>query len=110
MKLPIFIKIILNILFYILYVLIVSILFGLFLGFLLSYFDKPGIIDWTTISYILQTVVAIVVLFLTIISRKYFYISFDSKIEETIESEVKEVKKISEESNDELDISILKEK
>jgi len=50
------------------------------------------------------------VLFLTIISRKYFYISCDSKIEEIIEPEIKEVKKISEKSNDELDISILKEK
>ena len=110
MKLPAFIKIILNILFYILYVLIASVLFGLFLGFLLSYFDKPGVVDWTTTSYILQAVVVIVVLFLTIISRKYFYISCDSKIEEIIEPDIKEVKKISEKSNDELDISILKEK
>lgn len=113
MNLPFFVKIILNIIFYIIYVLITSILIGLIIWFILNYFNKPWIVDWTNISFIVQWIIAIIVLFITIVSRKYFYISCDDTEVNEIKEEKKvisETKSVSNTSDDELDISILKEK
>ncbi len=101
MNLPIVIKIILNIIFYIVYVLVFSILFGLIIWFIINYLGKP-VISETTAS-IIQWGLAILVLFITIIARKYFYISFDKK-ERIEEKNINKVEKKS--SNDELEITI----
>ena len=107
MKTPLFIKIILNVVFYIVYVLVISLLFGLALWALLNFFDKPLIEDWTIISYVLQAFVAIIVLFVTILYRKYFYIKIESENKEIKQKEEKIEEK---EWEDELEISIGKNK
>jgi len=73
MKLPIAIKIILNIIFYIIYVILWTLIFFIILWIIL----KSWIQDWTNVSYVLQWVAALIILFITIIFRKYFYIPFE---------------------------------
>ena len=77
MNLPAVIKIILNIIFYIIYVLIFSLLFGLVLGFILKYLNKTLI--WEPTATYIQVWLTIFVLFVTILFRKYFYISLNKE-------------------------------
>jgi uncharacterized membrane protein len=107
MKLTIFIKILLNIIIYILYVIIISILISLVAGFLLNYFNKSGIVNGSSLSYILQAIIAIFVLLITVVSRKYFYISYENNLKITAEEIIEDKKEESlEEKFDELNISI----
>ena len=83
MKLPVIIKIIFNIIFYAVYAVITILLVGFVVPFIFNYI----IVDGSQISYMITAITAIFVLFVTIIFRKYFYISFD-KSEEIKKEEV----------------------
>ncbi len=73
MKLPTFMKIVLNIIFYIVYVLFLTIIVSFALPLLFNFFIDSN----TGISSIIQLIIAIFVLFVTTIYRRYFYMSVD---------------------------------
>jgi hypothetical protein len=107
MKLPVFIKIILNIIFYVIYVLFITILTSFILPLVFDIFIENG----SKISSIIQFVIAVVILFITTVYRKYFYISLGLEIKKISKENVQIVEEdtiIS--SNDELDILVAKEK
>jgi ABC-type multidrug transport system fused ATPase/permease subunit len=107
MKLPLFIKIILNIIFYIIYVLFVTITTSFVLPLLFNFFVENG----SSISNMIQFIIIVIVLFITTVYRKYFYISLESKKSESElnKTDVK-TKKFNDLKKDELDILIAKEK
>jgi len=107
MKLPVFIKIILNIIFYIIYVLFITILISFILPLVFDIFIGNG----SELSSVIQFVIVVVVLFITTVYRKYFYISLDINTKKIIKTKVKTTKEetiLS--SNDELNILVAKEK
>lgn len=124
MKLPLFIKIILNIVFYIIYVLFITV----FISFILPLVFNIFIEDGSKISDIIQFVIAVLVLFITTIYRKYFYISinisWNNNSNSSLEDKKIEVKnkkkkdlaspvlddKLENNKADELDILVAKEK
>lgn len=124
MKLPLFIKIILNIVFYIIYVLFITV----FISFILPLVFNIFIEDGSKTSDIIQFVIAVLVLFITTIYRKYFYISinisWNNNSNSSLEDKKIEVKnkkkkdlaspvlddKLENNKADELDILVAKEK
>ena len=112
-NLPVVLKIILNILFYVIYAILSLFIFGLILPLLQMLFDKPIFNQGDLVFDKIAIILAIVVLFITIILRKYFYISFDKRDENTYKKEVyiKEKKKDNYfEDEDDLEIFVWKEK
>ena len=71
MKLPAVIKIILNIIFYVIYSLIALILVSFASPYIFNYIIENGSKE----ANIITGIVLLVVLFITILYRKYFYIS-----------------------------------
>jgi len=90
-------RIIANILFYIFYVLIISIIFSFSFPILLQLFWKVIINSWDPIFDKIQYTIFILVLIITIIFRKKFYLPIfideESNKEEIIKKEIKKEKK-----------------
>jgi len=105
MRLPVVIKFMLNIIFYVIYVLIFSIIISLILPLLFNVIIENG----SNIANYIQGIIAFIILFITIIFRKYFYMSFDVIDENKEVLKTKQEKIILSQDGD-LEISIGKRK
>ncbi len=111
MKLPVFIKIVTNVTFYIIYVLFVTLIISFALPLVFGIFIENG----SKQSSLIQFIIAVAVLFISVVYRKYFYICInvdENKIEKKVESDIieRQNKDFEKLGNDWLDILIAKEK